>query len=66
MQKKIYLKFDFFYVLFVVFSLFFVLKTGPINFPDSLGYLNMDIYRSLGYPSFITFCSKERGKESDV
>jgi hypothetical protein len=55
MQKKIYLKFDFFYVLFVVFSLFLVFKTGPINFPDSQGYLNMDIYRSLGYPSFITF-----------
>ena len=55
MQKKIYLKFDFFYVLFVVFSLFLVFKTGPINFPDSQGYLNMDIYRSLGYPSFIAF-----------
>jgi hypothetical protein len=53
MQKKIYLKFDFFYVLFVVFSLFFVLKTGPIYFPDSQGYLNMDIYRSSGYPFFI-------------
>ena len=53
MKKKIYTKFDFFYVLFIVFTLFYVIKTGEIYFPDSQGYLQMDIYRSFGYPFFI-------------
>ena len=53
MKKKIYLESNFFFLLFIVFTLSFVIKTGAIYNPDSQGYLNMDIYRSAGYPLFI-------------
>ncbi|WP_353083824.1 hypothetical protein [Flavobacterium sp.] len=55
MKNKFKVKYDLFSILFIVITLCFVLKTGAIYSPDSLGYINMDIYRSSGYPLFIAF-----------
>ena len=55
MKNKFKVKYDLFSILFIVITLCFVLKTGAIYSPDSPGYLNMDIYRSSGYPLFIAF-----------
>ena len=55
MKNKFKVKYDLFSLLFIVITLCFVLKTGALYSQDSLGYLNMDIYRSSGYPLFIAF-----------
>lgn len=41
------------YFLISLFTLVFVLSQGAIYFPDSLGYLKMELFRSCGYPFFI-------------
>ena len=38
---------------FLIFLGVFAYHTGILYFPDSDGYLNMDIYRSAGYPLFL-------------
>lgn len=38
---------------FLIFLGMFFYRTGLLFFPDSEGYINMDIYRSLGYPMFL-------------
>jgi hypothetical protein len=55
MRNKLKIKCDLFSILFIAITLCFVLKTGAIYYPDSQGYINMDIYRSSGYALFIAF-----------
>jgi hypothetical protein len=43
------------YILISVFTLLLVVKQGAIYFPDSEGYLQMELFRSCGYPFFIAF-----------
>jgi hypothetical protein len=43
------------YILILTFGLVKVISTGPIFFPDSRGYIGMELFRSFGYPLFIHF-----------
>ena len=54
MRNKFKAKYNLFSILFIATTLCFVFKTGAIYSPDSIGYINMDIYRSSGYPLFIS------------
>ena len=52
-KKDLIFESNFFSILFVGFTFFFTFYFGALYSPDTEGYLNMDIYRSLGYPFFI-------------
>ena len=57
-SKKIFSLFsleNLIYILISLFTLIFVLSQGAIYFPDSVGYLQMELFRSCGYPFFIAF-----------
>lgn len=51
-----YINLDYFLYFFILLICFiFFIKTGPIYYPDSDGYLNMWLIRSIGYTLFIAF-----------
>lgn len=53
---KIFLNYSVLKLLIAIFLIFvgiFFYQTGVLFFPDSDTYLNMDIIRSLGYPTFL-------------
>jgi hypothetical protein len=54
MRKYINLEYSLYFFILLICLIFFI-RTGPIYYPDSDGYLNMWLIRSCGYPLFIAF-----------
>jgi len=52
-MNKLYFKAGLFSIYLLVFLI--VIQAPAIYYPDSQGYLNMDIIRSPGYPMFLMF-----------
>ena len=56
-MKKLFLKLNFeflFYAIIILLTLIFFIKTDPIYYSDSGGYLDISLIRSCGYPLYIS------------